>query len=255
MLATAAVFAAVVYVFQRESELQRREIDQAHQEIAAARADLLVEESRRQALDLDHASLLRRYEESNLSRDELASQLATSQSQVGILGARLAETLAVRDALVDERDELRARLLSTEAMARQLSQSLAEERERADDLEARGRQEREGAARARAQLEAELEQAGRRADEALGDLASARAERDHSDQRVRELEAHLAAREAERSELEGRLEELRQHVATLQSRMEQHALVGREPRRTADAAASQAAHDEPAPGSLGEAEP
>jgi serine/threonine protein kinase len=221
LMALSAVFVAVVYVLHRESELQQREIDAAHQEIAAARADLLVEESRRLALDSDHAVLLRRYEESNLSRDELASQLATSQSQVDILGGRLAETLAARDALSTERDQLRTRLLATEATARQLGLTLAEETERGNELEARAREAREEHARVRTALEEELATARRRADEALGDLDSARGERDRADARVRELEGRLEANEAERAELEQQIEELRQRVATLRSRLEQ----------------------------------
>jgi len=220
LLALGAVFAAVIYVYQRDTDLQRREIRAAHQEAAAARADLLVEASRREALHSDHAELLRRYEDTNLSREELATQLATSQSQVDILGNQLESAISTRDALTTERDEVRARLDSTEALARQLGLTVAAETTRAEELAVRARQAREDHARERASLEAELVSARRHADEASSDLVGAREERDRADARVRDLEARLASNHEERDELQARVARLRERISTLRDRIE-----------------------------------
>lgn len=220
LVAVAAIFLAVVYVYDKESALQRQAIDQARLEIAAAHADLLVEEARRQALDSDHADLLRRYEESNLSRDELASRLATAQGQVDILGDRLASTIAERDQLVLERDQARNRLIQTEATERQLGLTLAEETERGNELEARFDAARQEHQRQVESLRDEIQLVRRRAEDVATDLDAARDERDRATARLRELEQRLDAQDREREEIEHQLEEQRQRNATLRHRLE-----------------------------------
>lgn len=219
LLALTAVFGAVVWVYQRNTELQRREIRAAHQEVAAARADLLVEASRREALVLDRAELLRRYEAESLSREELASQLATAQNQIDILGRQLAAALSSRDALTLERDGLTLRLEQSETTARQLATTLAQETARAEEIEARLRRSREEHARERGELVEELSAARDRAERAGQDLAVVREERDRADDRVRDLENRLTAQENERSELEARVSRLRERVATLREQL------------------------------------
>ena len=219
LLAFAAVFGAVVWVYQRDAELQRREIRAAHQEIASARADLRVEASRRQALDEDREELRRRYEAESLSREELASQLATAQGQIDILGRQLATALSARDELVTERDGLRQRAEGAESTARQLGLTVAHETARAEELETRLRRGREEHARERSELEAELEVARERAANASSDLLAAREERDRADERVRGLETRLSDQDRDRQELEARIEQLRERVATLRQRV------------------------------------
>ncbi|MFO0711174.1 MAG: protein kinase [Sandaracinus sp.] len=219
LFALLAVFGAVIWVYQRNTDLQRREIRAAHQEIAAARADLLVEASRRQALDEDHAALLRRYEEQSLSREELTNQLATAQGQIDILGRQLATSLSTRDALTTERDGLREQLAGAEATTRQLGLTVAHETARAEELEGRIRRLREEHARERIELGDELASARARAEQASADLAAARDERDRADERVRELEARLSSDDGDREELRARIARLRERVSSLRDQV------------------------------------
>jgi serine/threonine protein kinase len=246
LLAFAAVFGAVVWVYQRNTELQRREIRAAHQEIAAARADLLVEASRRQALHEDREELRRRYEAESLSREELANQLATAQGQIDILGRQLATSLSARDELAAERDGLRQRAEGAESTARQLGLTVAHETARAEELEARLRRVREEHSRARTELEAELEAARQRADHASADLVAAREERDRADERVRELESRMTTEDHDREQLEARITRLRERVSNLRERVRASRRAA-PPERTEESAPPRPAeHEEPA---------
>ncbi|MBN8609115.1 MAG: protein kinase [Deltaproteobacteria bacterium] len=221
LMALAAVFGAVIWVYQRNTDLQRREIRAAHQEIAAARADLLVEASRRQALDSDHAELLRRYEAESLSSEELANQLATAQSQIDILGRQLATSLSARDDLTAEREALNERVTSAETSARQLGLTVAHETARSEELEARLRRVRDERQHERDELTAEIASARERAERASSDLAAARDERDRHAERVRELETRLSSDDGDRAELEARIARLRERVSSLRDRVRQ----------------------------------
>src|SRR5690606_10330285 len=99
LLGLGAAFAALVYVFVRETEIQELEISRARHEAAEARADLMVEAARLQALDADHAVLLERYEQSRLTRQQLADQLATTEGQIRILGDQIARLISDRELL------------------------------------------------------------------------------------------------------------------------------------------------------------
>ncbi len=219
LLALTAVFGAVIWVYQRNTDLQRREIRAAHQEIAAARADLLVEASRRQALDSDHAELLVRYEAESLSSEELANQLATAQSQVDILGRQLATSLSARDGLTTERDALNDRVVGAESTARQLGLTVAHETARAEELEGRLRRVRDEREHERDELTSEIASARERAEHASRDLVAAREERDRQAERVHDLEQRLSADDGDREELEARIARLRERVSSLRDRV------------------------------------
>jgi hypothetical protein len=221
MLASvAAIFSMVVYLYSRESELQRQEIDQARVEVANVRADLLVEEARRQALDQDHAQLMQQYEEGRLSRSELAGQLATAQGQIEILGSRIASLIAERDQIATDIAAVRARLTQSEATLTSTAGQLREERDerRATETElADARAEHE---RAQAELDDELAAAEVRNDALNSELSRTRDELDRTEARMHALEARVEVAEDERDDARRDYDELERRVSELREMLD-----------------------------------
>ncbi len=130
-----AAFLAVIYVFQREAEIQADEAREARMEAADVRADLVIEETRRQSLDQDHAALVSRYEQQELTRDELAQRLATSEGQIEILGSEFADVMTERDQTRSLLDATRQTLEAREAERANLARTLDENIRRLRDTE------------------------------------------------------------------------------------------------------------------------
>ncbi len=211
LLTLGAAFAGVVYLMQREVDEGRDAARSAREAAAEARADLIVADARQQALQEGHSALLARYEQSRLSRGELADELATTEGQLRIVRRELASAIAsgrdARDALRATRDALREReaeLAATQAArddarreAQLLGQDLGATRERADVAE-RARDAQRSLA---ALLARDVQQASERADTAEAALVEARASRDAAQaelEPLRERVAGLVAALAER---------------------------------------------------------
>ena len=217
-----AIFTLVVYVYARESELQRQEIDEARMEVANVRADLLVEEARRQSLDQDHAQLMQQYEEGRLSRSELADQLATAQGQIEILGGRIASLIAERDQISTDIVVVRARLVQTETTLTSTAGLLREERDERRVAETQLADARAEHERAQSDFDDELAAAQIRNDALDDELSRTRDDLDQAQARMHALEARVSVAEDERddarrdfNELERRVSELRQMLDRL----------------------------------------
>ncbi len=211
-----AIFVAVVYTYSRESEHQRRQIDQARVEVANVRADLLVEEARRQALDQDHAQLMQQYEEGRLSRSELAGQLATAAGQIEILASRIGSLIAERDQIASDIVLVRTRMTQSEATLASTAGMLRDEREERRSVETELASAREDHERIQEDLNDELAAAEIRADSLQTELGRARGDLDEAQAHMHELSARADVAEDERDdarrdlrELESRFTELR----------------------------------------------
>lgn len=215
-----AIFVAVVYTYSRESEHQRRVIDRARVEVANVRADLLVEEARRQALDQDHAQLMQQYEEGRLSRSELAGQLATAQGQIEILGARIASLIAERDQIATDIALVRTRLSQSESTLATTTTTLHDEREQRRSVESDLADARAEHARAQQDLTDELAAAEIRTEALQAELTRARADLDEQQARTQQLVARAQLAEDERDDARRDLHDLESRVAELRDMLD-----------------------------------
>ena len=216
----ATVFAAVVYVFVRETELQATEIHRVRMEAAAARADLVVEAARLQALDADHNALIDRYEESRLTREQLADQLATVVGQVEILGGQIASLIADRDGLRASLDQTRVELGLSQEGSANTRRLLEVESQRARDLGRYVSELRADAERITSELEEDLERARGQTAQAEEDLDAARSARREAVARAEAYEEQLRDVSQERDRAVDDLTALRRRVAQLVQQLE-----------------------------------
>lgn len=220
LVALAAVFAAVVYVFSREAELQRREIDEARVEVASVRGDLMVEEARRQALDQDHAELMRQYEEGRLSRSELASQLATAQGQIEILGDRIGAIIAEREQITADLGSLRGRLSQSEAQLASTQGLLHGEQQARVAIEHRLEASSTEHEHAEAELEEALAIAESRTESLDEEVTRLHTEVSERADLQRTLERRLETAEAARERAETELDQLRARLSDLRDMLD-----------------------------------
>jgi tRNA A-37 threonylcarbamoyl transferase component Bud32 len=220
LLGIGAAFAAVIYVFVRETELQEREINRARMEAAAVRADLMVEAARLEALDADHAQLLERYEQGRLTRQQLADQLATTEGQIRILGEQIASLIHDRDSLNLSLEQARAALTTNE-------EALALERRRADiemqrvrDLGRHLDELRADSERVVAELETELDEVRGRAAQLDQQLDHSRAARREAVARSESLEQQLRNIQAEHERTLAELGQMRVRVSQMRELLE-----------------------------------
>ncbi len=212
LLGIGAAFAAVIYVFVRETELQEREIDRARMEAAAVRADLMVEAARLEALDADHAQLLERYEQGRLTRQQLADQLATTEGQIRILGEQIASLIHDRESLQISFDQAQA--ASEEALA--LERRRADiEMQRVRDLGRYLDELRADSERIVAELEAELDEARGRVSSLDQQLDHSRAARREAQARAESLDQQLRSAHAEHERTLAELAEMRVRVSRI----------------------------------------
>lgn len=215
-----AIFVAVVYTYARETAHQRRVIDRARVEVANVRADLLVEEARRQALDQDHAQLMQQYEEGRLSRSELAGQLATAQGQIEILGGRIASLIAERDQIATDIAAVRARLTQSESTLASTAGELREARDERHSLETQIAEARAEHERAQEELSDELAAAEVRAQALAQDAERAHEALDEAEARMHTLEARVEVAEDERDDAQSELRELESRLADLRDMLD-----------------------------------
>ena len=202
LLILAAVFGAVVYLMQQRVERGQHATRTARAAAAEARADLMVADARQQALEEGNSALLARYQQSRLSRGELAGELATIQGQLRIVRRQLASTLEGRrraqELLAATRTTLASRqqtLEETEAARDSARAQLSEVRgqltaARRDALAAQA--ERDAARRRVAATAERLERAIARADTVEVELAEASRARDGARAELANLRARVA---------------------------------------------------------------
>ncbi|MET0286123.1 MAG: protein kinase [Polyangiales bacterium] len=95
LFALMAVFAAVVFAFSRENQLQRREAEVARERAQEARQradniyqDLTVQEAKRRELEKDVARLEEEYQTSRMTREQLATRLAQTELELTAVAER-----------------------------------------------------------------------------------------------------------------------------------------------------------------------
>lgn len=180
-LATITFFGSVIYVLSREAALGRTEAREQRDRALSAQerarnihASLAAEEALRRKLQAQVEGLESRYQNSKMTRDELAQRLARVEGELTLLDTRLAEqqTKQRRDleelrkarheqeelaaavaALRDRRDELARELDRTKAALEQERKDKLAAEETASRLSARLSAVRELAAATRAHLE------------------------------------------------------------------------------------------------------
>jgi len=211
LLTFAAVFGSAVYAMQRQVARGEHAAETARAAAAGARADLIVADARQEAMQEGHSELLARYEQSRLSRSDLAAELATTDGQLTIVRRQLSASIAARRELGSELDTSRSALTSVtrslEATETERDQ-IEEERDRAQGERDRAQGERDRLGEALSASQLRTREATARADGLATELSAARARGD-----ALEVEATEArsARDAAQGELSG----LRARVAGL----------------------------------------
>lgn len=180
-LATITFFGSVIYVLSREAALGRTEAREQRDRALSAQerarnihASLAAEEALRRKLQAQVAGLESRYQNSKMTRDELAQRLASVEGELTLLDTRLAEQqtkqrrdvdelrkarreheelTATIDALRDRRDELARELDRTKAALEQERKDKLAAEETASRIGARLSAARELAAATRAHLD------------------------------------------------------------------------------------------------------
>lgn len=180
-VATVTLFGSVVYVLSRQAVLDRAEAreqrDRAHsaqQRAQTIHASLEAEEALRRKLQAQVAGLENRYQNSKMTRDELAQRLATVEGELTLVDARLAEQATKQrregeelrrahrereelaenaEALRERRDELARELDRTKASLEQERSGRLLAEAAASQLNARIAAVRELAARTRVHLD------------------------------------------------------------------------------------------------------
>ncbi len=208
-LASTAVFAATVYALHTRAERQRLEAERARVEQAALQQDLARARAQERRLARDVAEAKARYEQSKMSRAQLAERLAGTERELFSRSEALRRAEQREASLRDELESLHRRLEEKQneleearrAVRRQEEEIATRERllrERSSELE-----ELRGRLGAQAQeLEAvrrRLEQARARLEAAEANVAAERARAETLSERLRQV---IAERDAARRRLE-----------------------------------------------------
>ena len=211
MTTLAAIFVLVVWALDRRAAQEEVAARQARSAAAEARADYIVADARRQALEEGHASLLAQYERSRMSREELAESLATQGGQLRIVRGELARTLEQLEGAQQQATRLGGTLADaqreSERLRGELDASRSEAGQRLRELDA-ARAEVERLAAALQGAEARARRESDRADAAETELTEARRARDATQRELERAEAAEAEAERELSALQGRIRSL-----------------------------------------------
>jgi hypothetical protein len=140
LFALMAVFAAVVFAFSRENELQRREAQVARERAQEARQradniyqDLTVQEAKRRELEKDVARLEEEYQTSRMTREQLATRLAQTEAELALVADRekvLLTRVAQQEREEHQLREVSGRVSSELAAATQRNEELSGELDR-----------------------------------------------------------------------------------------------------------------------------
>ena len=188
MIALSVLVFGVIFLFSREASLQRREAEVARERAQEARqraetiyADLTVEEARRRELEANVAELEKEYQNSQMTREQLASRLAESEAEL---------------AIVNEREK-------------GLSSQLRKQLEEAHDLRDLG-----------AKTNGELAASKARAEELNGELERQRARRGEAEGTVNQLRDQLKRETEELDRTRSRVSELEDRVSTMRKALQ-----------------------------------
>lgn len=204
LLALIAVFGAVVYGFSRQAEFQKLEAARArleaeHARLEAQRARLVVAEvqedlteaaERERELEADVARTLKRYQSSEMTREQLTSKLATAEGQLRMtrelyadekrrsryIGSQLEDAQERGEELEANLSKTRSRLASQRERAEALTSGLAEVREQL----AASRQEAEASAERVSALSVQVIDLERQLDTQQSQVAQRQAELDQA---------------------------------------------------------------------------
>jgi cytoskeletal protein RodZ len=225
-LALLGAAGAAVTVFYQQAETQREVAQQAQLTASGLMRDLADTREIAEQLEL-------RYEQSRLTRTELAQRLAQTDGRVASLRAQLKEEerklMRTRDKLAQNRQEnaileqhlseTERELSDTERVLGDTNQRLAGTSQKLASAEERGRK-----------LERKLEREGERMMDLQGELAAMQARLDAEASKTDELQNAVARAVAARSKAELELEFAQQELEALKQR----AVVPREPDPVAD---------------------
>jgi serine/threonine protein kinase len=188
MIALSVLVFGVIFLFSREASVQRREAEVARERAQEARqraetiyADLTVEEARRRELEANVAQLEKEYQNSQMTREQLASRLAESEAEM---------------AIVNEREK-------------GLTDKLRKQSEEAHDL-------RELIAK----TNAELAQSKTRGDELNGELERQRARRTEAEGTINQVRDQLKRETEELERTRRRVAELEDRVTTMRNALQ-----------------------------------
>ncbi len=193
-LALGAVFAAVVFVMANQTEFQRLQAEQA-------RAEFSAESQRRMALEQDVARIEDRYQQSRLTRMDLAHKLGEAEASFAVSQSSLATERRRTGELTSELETANAH---SERLAGDLRQRSAELNEAQQTVAAREE--------ALAHTEQQLNQTRKRADDTAQELVQAQA-------RTTDLETQWQASEARNLQLGDKLARQQSQVVELEQRM------------------------------------
>lgn len=225
-----AVGSATFFVLTERAAEQARKARAAKAETAIVRTELGEESERRKALEENTSRLRTEIESSNLSRQELVSQLASAQGRLASTSEDLSRSMTREGAL---RNELNA----TTVRATQLSADLLATQDSLRQSEARGANLTDRLATATADLEAtrvqlattqsellaargELESTRGELTQARGDLASTRTQLEAERARAITFEAKVQDLEQDKARLNDNVERLERRIAGLENDLE-----------------------------------
>ena len=219
LLTLAVTFGFVVYVMDQQARVQELEAIQARIEAAETRDSLIEEEGRRRALETDVQNAREEYQQSELTRGELADRLAETEGDLtatreGLRGER-ARTRGLRDRLgtaQGENERLTGELGTTQDTLARTERTLATSERRVLDLNATLATLRSDLVTSRADADRERRRVADLTTEAntlRGQLAGARAQ-------TAELDRRLAAAEQAKTTAETRLGAAQRRIADLE---------------------------------------
>lgn len=231
VLTLIAVFSVVAWQLELRARLGQAEAAEAKLRAASIEDSLEDETERRQALEEEVAAAQERYRSSQLTREQLVTRLAESETKLAESGRSVAALRRAGQRVTQERDEARERITvlerevtgarsraaAAETRVAQLTTELASARDAAQASQRLLEQERAELARVREQLTGATQRASaaeqaaaaaeqraaaaaqaaasaeQRAEQAERELRAARAEVEQAERRVRALEAEVAA--------------------------------------------------------------
>ncbi len=243
LLTLGVCFAAVVYVLDREARVKELEAAQARQEAAETRDDLMAESAARRALERDISEVQESYQQSKLTRAQLADTLDRTESDYRIartsLDAERRRTRQLREELGaanETNTQLTANLAAARDELAHTQTALASERARTADFTTQVASLRTELGEARSESERERQ----RIAQLEGQLSTAEGELAAEEARSGTLERRLATAEADAARAEAAVTASERRIAQLERQLA-------EARRPATPTPPGAAEEAPAP--------
>ncbi|MGB0680281.1 MAG: protein kinase domain-containing protein, partial [Polyangiales bacterium] len=208
--AVAILFTAVVSVLHARAERERFEAAHARLVQADLRANLMTTEEERRTLAKSAKKLEKRYQDSQLTRKQLSSQLAQTQGKLGVSRARTRRKERERRQLSQDLERARSQLGD---MVREIRMLTA----RRDVLQARLSEAQRRALTA----EQDGQNLRRQLSRTQGELSQSQAARAATERRLSDERRHRAQVEAELRAADDQRRTLRAEVARLRAQLRQ----------------------------------